>query len=187
MEVGSGCNAPRTDTFQEGGTTLQVQIDPNLQKGLRTLRKKGGRACHVADHVESIIHEVIATGGQKCSRDLGRATRNGEARIKNALKFDLVNGYRLIAVRQEEVFAFLFVGTHDECDRWVRNNTGLNEPTLKRRSEVISIDAEDVDEAVEEECGSDVIEPDDYPFPELSDRELRIIFSGLCRGAADHD
>ncbi len=53
-------------------------------------------------------------------------TNNGESRIKKVIKYELgANACRLVTV-QDSGFVFLcFVGTHDECDKWLDKNRGL--------------------------------------------------------------
>lgn len=58
-------------------------------------------------------------------------TRNGEDRIKGCRKVDLGGGYRLGTLKQGKDLYLLFVGTHDECGRWVENNR-LHLPLIDR-------------------------------------------------------
>ncbi len=53
-------------------------------------------------------------------------TRNGENRIRHCRKYSLAGGCRLITVRDNEKHIFLFLGTHDECDEWLKRNRGRN-------------------------------------------------------------
>jgi hypothetical protein len=45
-----------------------------------------------------------------------------DARIKKRFKFDLGKGYRLITIREKESMYILFIGTHEQCDRWLDDN-----------------------------------------------------------------
>lgn len=58
--------------------------------------------------------------GQKQEKSL---TNHGESRIPNAVKFDLGGAYRLVLQKPEPgVIAALFVGNHDDTDRWLNKN-----------------------------------------------------------------
>ena len=49
-------------------------------------------------------------------------TKHGETRIQNVEKYDLSDGYRLVIQLvdgKKKVRAFLFVGSHDDSDRWL--------------------------------------------------------------------
>ncbi len=52
-------------------------------------------------------------------------TDHGESRIKNCVKYDLGNGFRLVTVQQGKVVVFLHIGDHDNTQRWLDKNTGL--------------------------------------------------------------
>lgn len=48
-----------------------------------------------------------------------KSTKNGESR-------DLKDGHRLITVQRSKFCAFLYVGNHAECERWLENNRGID-------------------------------------------------------------
>ena len=98
----------------------QIHLDPKLEKKLAALRKGSRRESLVADRVAAIIAE--AERGRLPSSKTCNFTRNGEDRIKGCRKVDLGGGYRLITLKQAKDLYLLFVGTHDECGRWVENN-----------------------------------------------------------------
>jgi len=93
---------------------LSVRINPALTKRLVALRRGGGNALRASEHAHSIINQV--QGGVFGPKHIGRLSRYGEARIPNCIKFDLVRGYRLVAVLGKREICFLFAGSHDECD-----------------------------------------------------------------------
>ncbi len=159
---------------------FNVCLDANLIKRLKTLRRAGGRAARAAGHAEIIMNEMMA--GDVCSlKLLGRLTRHGEARIRNCIKYDLVDGYRLVAIRRGCDFVFAHVGTHDNCDRWIRNNVGIEPVTDKRRNEIHRVETGPPD-AAETEGEADPFE-DDYDrllMQNIDEKDLRKIFSGLC-------
>jgi len=52
------------------------------------------------------------------------ATNHGETRIKHCVKYDLGDGWRLITRQDAKSCAFLFMGDHEDCDRWLDNRRG---------------------------------------------------------------
>lgn len=162
---------------------FHVFQDANLTKQLKTLLRGGANAAPAAQHAQAIIDRFIGAGG--CDPKLiGRLTRYGEARIRNCIKFDLVRGYRLVGILLDHGISFLYVGSHDECDRWIKDNAGL-EPILdKKRNKVVEAKKKlSGERQAESESEMDTSESD-YDEPalgDLTDHDLRKIFCGLCR------
>jgi len=162
---------------------LIVHISPNVVKQLKALQKGGGNASQAAEHAQNIINQALE--GICSPKQLGRLTKYGEARIQNCIKFDLVRGYRLIAVMGKQEISFFFVGSHDECDHWVRNNAGFETLWDDGTAEVLQVRSKTDEEKTpcsiqEDECE---MEADDYDtglLRDLTDSDLRKIFSGLC-------
>ena len=115
-----------------------------------------------------------------------KLNRDGEARIKNCIKFKLVDGHRMIAVKEGEWFIFLFLGTHDETDTWIKNNINIrpdpawgkivppSNPVLNHQEE-----PEQIGHSEEPEPPS--IHDLDVPLHEVLDQKtLREVFPGIC-------
>lgn len=157
-----------------------IHLDGGFEKQLKALGKAGGLVAQVAKHAQAVI-DNLASRVKDGIRQTGRLTRHGEARIRNCIKYDLVHAYRLIGFRQGEDLFLLFLGTHDECDRWIRNNRRLRNIAAKEGNQVIfpRDDPLDADESPEE----DPELRDDYDervLAGLTERELREIFRGLA-------
>ena len=103
---------------------LSIKQERNFDKRLDNMRRAGGHAALAARNAD----EIIASLANGCVNldAIGRQTKYGEARIKNCLKFNLGNGYRLVTVRKRTRVILLYIGTHDECDRWLEGNRGHN-------------------------------------------------------------
>ena len=160
---------------------LRVYQDANLDKQLKTLLKGGANATPAARHAQTIIDQFV-DGGVCDPKIMGRLTRYGEARIKNCVKFDLVGGYRLIGTLLDHGIAFLYVGSHDECDHWLKNNAGL-EPVLQRKRNRVLALKETVAVEIPEENEVEKKEPDydETLLRDVTEQDLRKIFCGLCR------
>lgn len=160
-----------------------VRISSTLNKRLEFIRRGGGNALQACEHARSIISGVLE--GVSSPKQIGRLTRYGDARIPNCVKFDLVRGYRLVAVLGKHEISFLFVGSHDECDHWVRNNAGFELPEDNQIHGLFHVIRRAAGEKLsprrqEREAGIEVDEYDAALLRELTDRDLRKIFSGLC-------
>jgi AAA domain len=98
--------------------------ETQFQKTLADMRRKGGVASKAAEEVDRIIGRLTEPGAQPPSA-FGQLTRHGETRIPNCVKYQLGSGHRLVCVQTDNAIQLLFVGSHDECDRWLDRNKGL--------------------------------------------------------------
>lgn len=154
----------------------RMHLDPKLEKYLATLRKGSRRAGLAADRVETIIMEVER--GKLPPEEMCAFTRNGEARIKGCRKYNLGAGYRLVTLKQGNDLYLLFVGTHDECSRWIENNREhlpLEMITGRCRTVVRSRPKQTV---TSPSTPRDTEPEEDWISP-VTDRDLRIVFHGI--------
>ncbi|MGC8491737.1 MAG: hypothetical protein ACP5SH_08365 [Syntrophobacteraceae bacterium] len=159
-----------------------VYQDAKLSKQMKALLRGGANGAAAAKHAQSIIEQLMNEGA-RAPKLMGRLTKYGEARIKNCVKFDLVRGYRLIGVLLDGGITFLYVGSHDECDHWIRNNAGL-EPILdKKRNTVVELRETDPGQTPSESDPEEEAPEPDYDkllLRNLTEQDLAKIFSGLC-------
>jgi hypothetical protein len=60
-------------------------------------------------------------------------TDHGESRIKNCIKYDLGNGFRLVSVQHGELAILLYMGDHSGAERRLDRNRGL-EPVINEKN-----------------------------------------------------
>lgn len=106
------------DAPQEG--KLDDVFDKSLQTQLSKMVKLGGAPGRVAQMVSQLLGNLMLGLPEKI-----RKTRHGESRIKNCVKYDLYEAYRLITIEKAGHRFWLFVGTHDETDHWIKTHKGL--------------------------------------------------------------
>ena len=117
---------------------------------------------------------------------MGRLTRYGDARIKDCIKFDLVGGYRLVGIMTDQEVVFLYVGSHAECDRWIKNNAGLVPVLDKKRNKTFMVkEAGGQEPAAERELEGIEDEPDydEQLLRNITDQDLREIFSWIVQAS----
>ena len=51
-------------------------------------------------------------------------TNHGESRIKSCVKYDLGQGFRLVTVKRDRIIWMLYVGDHEDTDKWITRNSG---------------------------------------------------------------
>lgn len=159
-----------------------------LPKQLEGLRKAGRKAELAAEKCEIILNDISKYGCQ-CETVLSKRTRNGEARIKNCVKYDLGGGYRLVTVRAENHLFISFIGSHDDTDQWIEHHRyDIFRPSLALyRCEERAIQPAPADmgqgEVTEAVDLSD--EYEEQLMARLDESHLRAIFQGLC-SSSDH-
>ena len=84
----------------------------------------GGVPAKAAEKAKLIIYKMLSEPpGSPDS--FGQITKYGEDRIPGCIKYDLPGAHRLITLHQDKHVVVLFVGNHDECDKWLFKNRGL--------------------------------------------------------------
>lgn len=159
-----------------GGNMIRcVYRDPRFDRQLDALRKAGKKNAIAAKKADKIIQN-LALGWQMLS-EIGMLTKNGEFRIKKCIKYDLGRGYRLITIRKADLLFVSFIGTHDECDRWLENNRRLRLGVVERRSLKVSVSQKSFENTLNIESHPP-IDDDPYIYP-IEEKYLRMIFCGL--------
>lgn len=158
-----------------------IHVDPKLEKCLSVLRKGSRRACLAADRTETIIKELKR--GKTPPGDICNFTRHGEGRIKGCRKYDLGAGYRLVTLKQDNDLYLLFAGTHDECSRWIDNNRAhLTLESIAERCDTIKRPGLKKMKSPSTHASPNDLEAEEDWIPPLSDKDLRMVFSGLVEG-----
>lgn len=95
-----------------------VAYTSSFNKDLRKLSKSNREAA-------SLVRKAITEAGMSGSIKSLSRTKHGENRIEKIEKYDLKNGFRLVVQLVDGIDktrAFLFVGTHDDAERWLDNH-----------------------------------------------------------------
>lgn len=165
------------------GITVAVFIHrkSHFTKCLQKLRRAGGRSAAAAERAEAIMVTLAAAPGMP--EQVHRLTKFGERRIDGCQKYDLGAGYRLVYVKEEEHYVFLFVGTHDDCDRWLTNNKYLQDLLLDRLEDDawwVSKPTAVGNSGDSAPAADDEMDYDDILMQKIDEQTLRRIFHGLC-------
>ena len=158
-----------------------IHVSARVKRKLTTLQRTGKPGQALAQKVERIIFDLKSGGGIRPKDTSCAMTKYGEKRIRRCRKFDLGLGYRLIILYRNQEIYLPFLGTHDQCRRWLENNSRLKEvaPGNWTSARIRPSDQEDAHTSG----------PNTEPDPEeelmrrLSDQDLRYVFRGLVAGA----
>jgi len=102
-----------------GNAKLSTYAAKPFFKSLQKLRDKGGRSREAFKEAYAALKLWQIEEDPKL-----RLTRHGETRIAHAVKYDLEGFHRLVAIEHEGTRILLFVGSHDEVDRWLDKYRG---------------------------------------------------------------
>ena len=158
-----------------------IYLDSRIPKRLELLRRAGKKAALAAGKVEEILTRLQS--GENLPDQVGTVTKHGELRIKGVLKYDLGSGYRLVALKQDDRFFLLFVGSHDDCHRWIENNRELSIDQIEQRCAAMPVQTGRTHTDTSDETARHKMDDEeDDPLDRVSEQDLRRIFCGLVEG-----
>ena len=100
-------------------------VSSKVESRIAALEKAGRSGKAISQKATGII-DSLASGDVRNPMDAVESyTKYGEKRIKNCRKYDLGCGYRLITLQRGKTVFIPFLGSHDECQRWLENNSRL--------------------------------------------------------------
>jgi hypothetical protein len=164
----------------------KIYRDPLFERTLQELRSKGGYAAVAAGKADAFL-ALLSGGAGSGDRDKFRFTRNGEYRIKNCRKLDLGCGYRIVCIQKDQRLVLLYVGTHDDCFRWIERRRTA-EYDLESVAEDAWMQVGD-SRLAESKSRERVCEEDRFAeeyetslIGQLDDDVLRKVFAGIVNG-----
>jgi len=161
------------------GTRENTYRSKLFDRQIKALHRADKKGVSAAERAEKLICD-ISHGAISEAELLTKKTKNGELRLNNCLKFDLGSGYRLICLREKVGLCFVFVGTHDACDRWLD----------KRRATSLSLEPEQMNpvenhhtQSVKPDLPNELLdaekEYEQYIASKLDEETLNHLFSGF--------
>jgi hypothetical protein len=91
-----------------------------FEKALQLAFLSGGQAQKRSDKARIVLGSL-----QDADPFLSlQVTKHGETRIKNCVKYELGDGWRLVTRQTDKTCTFLFVGDHEDTERWIEGHNG---------------------------------------------------------------
>ena len=158
---------------------IYIHREASFKKSLDTLAKGDKTAARAAARAEEIMAR-LASGDSQAIEVVSRRTKHGELRINGCRKYSLGGGYRLVFVKRGSHLVATYVGSHDDCNRWIENNRGF-EPELPSHSSA-PFPSENQESESPRDSEVEEREPDydDTLMKQIDEKMLRRIFTGLC-------
>ncbi len=104
---------------------MKVQDYKDYGENLKKLSDKGSVYKKAADLAKAIDSDLRNFNNIKEVINERKLTNYGESRIDNCYKFQLTHGCRLIIIHKEGIVFKRYIGTHDDCEKWLEANRGL--------------------------------------------------------------
>ncbi len=157
---------------------IYIYRETRFNRCMDILRRGDKKSAMAAERAEELVKKLVEED-LAFTEEVYNRTKHGELRIDKCRKYDLGSGYRLVCVEHGGDLFITYVGTHDDCDRWIGNN---------RRFEVALDETTEACDSPNENSEADpqTPEPDDEPdyddilMESIDDSMLRKIFCGLC-------
>jgi hypothetical protein len=158
-----------------------IHREKRFDKEMELLRSQGEKARVAAKRAEEVIAKLTQKGWTDL-KHVAKLADHGEHRVDGCIKYDIGGGFRLVCFKRGDHLYFSYVGTHDDCHRWL--NQSKNRPHLVGKREALTTVVEkkkpekiQIQEAPEEEW-----DYDDRFKEQINDQILRKVFSGLVQG-----
>ena len=157
-------------------------VSSKVESRIEALNKSGKAGTSLAQRAMRIIEKLASGNFQHYADAVGSYTKYGEKRIQHCRKFDLGCGYRLIALHCGSTLVIPLLGTHDECQRWLRNNSRLKAFNAGKGQVIPIEDRKAQLSNLGEVENTDMDEDADSLLQNLTDEDLRYVFNGLVEG-----
>ncbi|MGB5423753.1 MAG: hypothetical protein WBN03_16440 [Desulfobacterales bacterium] len=159
-----------------------IYVSKKVETCIEALQKNGKAGTTLANKVKCVIGSLVSGVAQHHMDAIGSFTQNGEKRIRNCRKYDLGCGYRLITLQRGETVYIPFLGTHDNCQRWLESNNRLKDFNAGAGRMIRIVKKKPAKMIAKVSESTDNIADDPDVFKHLTDKDLRLVFSGLVRG-----
>jgi superfamily I DNA/RNA helicase len=104
---------------------ITVFIHNDIKKQIQYLFAAGGQSQKTAEKCKALIYDIKNTKTPLVEIEKYPITNHGETRIKHCVKYDLPGYCRLVTIQDNGWLILLYLGTHDDVDKWLNTNKGL--------------------------------------------------------------
>lgn len=112
---------PATVEASRGPTGIVYFQIKAFSKALKEANLKGGQPQKNHDRVRVVLGSLGDSDDPFASLSV---TNHGERRIRDCVKYDIGDGWRLVTQQNDKACTFLFVGNHDDTDKWLEGHKG---------------------------------------------------------------
>jgi hypothetical protein len=179
MPIGLYETRSNMDAHAHLETEKFIWLSPKVIERIADLRKAGTTGVLLADKAEEILSRLKSGEPWQTDRKIAPRTAHGEKRIRKCVKYDLGWGFRLITILRRDCLFICYLGPHDECDRWLADNSRIKEVDFGRSALYQVVPQPTREDVSNLEEPFDELDDLDKRLQELPDQTLRRIFCGL--------
>lgn len=158
-----------------------IHREKRFDKELKLLRSQGEKAWVAAKRAEEIMVKLTQRGWTDL-KHVAKLADHGEHRVDGCIKYDIGGGFRLIGFKRGDHLYFSYVGTHDDCHRWLNRNKGSHNRVGKREAVTTIVEKNKPEKIHVLEKPEEDFDYDDRLMARLNDGILRKVFKGLVQG-----
>lgn len=158
-----------------------IHREKRFDKELEILKNHGDKAWVAAKRAEEILAKLTVKGWTDL-KHAAKLSGHGEHRVDGCIKYDIGSGFRMICFKRGENLYFSFVGTHDDCHRWMNRNRDQHNKVGKRAAVTAVAENPEWEPSGSEPGIPDELEYEELLLSQINDQILRRIFNGLIRG-----
>jgi hypothetical protein len=111
------------------GNAIAYFTTKTFDKALQLATLSGGEARRRSDRARIVLGSLADPNPFATVQ----VTNHGETRIDSCVKYDLGGAWRLVTRQADKTCTFLFVGNHDDTNRWIAGHKGENIGVKDRR------------------------------------------------------
>lgn len=157
----------------------------SFSKQLAVLRRSSKKGEWAVEQVENIL-EIIKTEGVLADAVYCKRTKNGEYRLRNCVKYDLGNGYRMVTIKCGRHLLVPFIGDHDCVDQWLDRHRYDDFSADEQRYDCIQLDVKPDEDEANAVCNRkqapDTLDSyEEEVMAKVDDSVLKYVFPGLFR------
>lgn len=163
---------------------LEIHQTRNLAKQFEALCRGGKKERDILLRAETIMARLQQNPLDEKAEC--RRTYNGEFRLKDCRKYSLSCGFRLVGLKRENRLIFTYIGSHDDCQRWIENNRSCLDEI-----ESVPLSSDFIGRATDSEPDSGVVpdhlSEDEYEvrlMEQVDEHLLREVFPAFTRESA---
>lgn len=160
---------------------LEIHQTRALRKQFQAMARGGKKERAIIERAETLIRRLQTDPLDE--KAACRRTYNGEMRLRDCRKYNLSCGFRLISLKRDNRLIFTYIGSHDDCQKWIENNRYFQDdiesqpiPLIPSSSRAACHQGEETEDVLQEK--NDTYEEE--LMNHLDEHVLREIFSGLC-------
>jgi hypothetical protein len=107
-------------SLERAGVAVSYFTTKAFEKALQLAFLSGGQAQKRSDKARIVLGSLQDTDPFASLQ----VTKHGETRIKNCVKYELGDGWRLVTRQTDKTCTFLFIGDHEDTERWIEDHKG---------------------------------------------------------------